>query len=80
MTPEQEYERALEQNMRLALENQSLMAELEVERARADLFGRSLIDLKRNLIEKADGVVDEETMEELKADLAMNEWMMEVGR
>lgn len=80
MTPEQEYERALEQNMRLALENQMLMAELEVERARADLFGRSLIDLKRNLIEKADGVVDEETMEELKADLAMNEWMMEVGR
>lgn len=80
MTPEQEYERAIEQNMNLLRENQILRAELEIERLRADYFGESTIDLKRTIIEMVDGVVDEITMNELKADLEMTEWLMEVGR
>ena len=80
MTHEEELGRALDQNMRLLMENAELRARLDMETARADLLGRNLIDMKEKAYEAAVKHSLEDAATELKADLEMTKLIAEVGR
>ena len=80
-TVEEELQRALDQNARLVAEIANLKTSVELEKTRADMFGRNLIDHKETLVKLAGGMPElEHEVALLKADIEMTKMLMEVGR